>query len=540
MATILLVEDQLLFRENLAEALEDHGYAVVRAADADEALKSVESYLIDLFVLDVALPGVGGLELLKVFQSKPALRRIPAIFLTAYPRQEVMEEANRMGIGDFLVKSDISLRDLLERIEHGLQACQENTTTGMSGSVSSPSEPMPSRRHLRPALRRWRPRPARPQCRDLFALAAEAPENRQIASLLTLDPDASRWLRRILSNGRADGAFLEDLLEARSPATNMRLLLLRAVVEGAMRSMEPCTDLRRLWKRSLTIALLAEDLSPITAFSSPLEAFLAGMCTEVPWVFAIQALETEYSEVKAEAWEEGIPIRQHLAAAFGTEPAGLALETVKGLEVPDLAWKAVVDLLGKRGGSQIWEPGVGGRVLDIVSEFAHLTETAWHPCLTVRAVHRDEVKWLRKSEDLPRLLGELPGKIQEIMELGAFPEAFGSSELRSGSASDVERRFLLLRPPEFFVPDPFEAVLRRFGAVELVDGVEGFQSDEAAVRVAVAEPGTETWNRVLESTRRVVIFHAKQLPRRTKLGPHAHLEFPVTLTAMEDALRPRS
>ena len=35
MATILLVEDQLLFRENLAEALEDHGYAVVRAADAD-------------------------------------------------------------------------------------------------------------------------------------------------------------------------------------------------------------------------------------------------------------------------------------------------------------------------------------------------------------------------------------------------------------------------------------------------------------------------------------------------------------------------
>jgi CheY-like chemotaxis protein len=538
MATILLVEDQLLFRENLAEALEDHGYAVVRAADADEAIRSVDSYLIDLFVLDVALPGASGLELLKIFQSKPALRRIPAIFLTAYPRQEVMEEASRMGVGDFLVKSDISLRDLLERIEHGLQACHENTT-GISGPPSSPTEPAPSRRHLRPALRRWRPQPARPQCKDLYALASEAPENGQILSFLTLDPDASKWMRRILLNGRADGAFLEELLETKGPTTNMRLLLTRAVVEGAMRSMEPCSDLRRLWKRSLAIALLAEELSPITAFSSPLEAFLAGMCTEVPWVFAIQALETEFQEVKAEAWEEGIPIRQHLAGAFGTEPASLALETVKGLEVPDLVWKAVVDLLGKRGGSQIWEPGVGGRVLDIVSEFAHLTEVAWHPCLTVRAIHRDEAKWLRKPEELPRILDELPGRIQEFQELGAFPEAFGSSDARS-TPSDPQRRFLLLRAPEYFVPDPFEAAMRRFGAVEVVDGVDGFLSDESAVRVAVAEPGTETWNRVLESTRRVVVFHARKLPRRTKLGPHAHVEFPVTLTDMEKALRPRS
>lgn len=539
MATILLVEDQLLFRENLAEALEDHGYAVVRAADAAEALRSVDSYLIDLFVLDIALPGLSGLELLKSLQAKPALRRIPAIFLTAYPRQEVMEEAGRMGVGDFLVKSDISLRDLLERIEHGLLAVQDHTT-GLSGPPSSRMEPLPSRRHLRPALRRWRPQPARPQCKDLFALVADGPDNRQILSYLAIDPEASKWMKRILSKGISEGVPMEDLLAARGATSNLRLLLLRAVVEGAMRSMEPFTDLRRLWKRSLTIALLSEELSPVTAFASPLEAFLAGMCTEVPWVFAIQALETEYPEVKAEAWEEGHPIREHLASAFGTEPAGLALETVKGLEVPDLAWKAVVDLLGKREGSQIWEPGVGGRVLDIVSELAHLTEIAWHPCLTVRAIHRDEVKWLRKPDELPGILELVQARSREILESGAFPEGSGTSETRSAPVSDADRRFLLLRSPDFFVPDPFEAVLRRFGSVELVDDVEGFLADESAVRVALAEPGTETWKKVVESTRRVVVFHARRLPRRTKLGPHAHLEFPVTLAGMEEALRPRS
>jgi CheY-like chemotaxis protein len=84
--TILLVEDQLLFRENLAEALEDHGYSVVRAADAEQALLAVDSNLVDLFLLDVALPGQNGLELLRIFRSKQSLRRIPALFLTAYPR----------------------------------------------------------------------------------------------------------------------------------------------------------------------------------------------------------------------------------------------------------------------------------------------------------------------------------------------------------------------------------------------------------------------------------------------------------------------
>ena len=61
-----------------------------------------------------------------------------------------------------------------------------------------------------------------------------------------------------------------------------------------------------------------------------------------------------------------------------------------------------------------------------------------------------------------------------------------------------------------------------------------------AVRVAVAEPGTELWDRLLETTRRVVVFHSKVLPRHAKMGPHAEVEFPVTLTGLERALRPRS
>lgn len=539
MATILLVEDQIIFRENLAEALEDHGYAVVRANDGAEALRCVDSYLIDLFVLDVALPGMNGLELLKNLRSRPALRRIPAMFLTAFPRQEVLEEAGRMGVGDFLVKSDISLKDLLERIERGLMSTLESTG-GISGPPSSRSEPTPSRRHLRPALRRWRPVPARSQIRDLFAMAAEEPSNRAILSYLAVDPESSKWIRRILSKGASEAPPIETLLAGADPTWSLRLLLARAVVDGAMRSMEPSADLRRLWKRALTTALLAEELSPATGFAAPLEAFVAGLCVEVPWVFAIQALETEYGEVKAEAWEEGIPIRNHLAAAFGTDPATLALETVKSLETTDNVWKAVVDLHGKRGGSRIWEPGVGGKVLDIVSELTHLVDVSWHPCTTVRSIQLDESRWLRRCDEVGPVVDWVRRTTAEIVESGALPEVLAGADTRGVLVSDLGRRFRLLRSPDVLVPDPLEAVLRSIGTVETVDEPEGLQGRDDAVRVAVAEPGTELWDRILETTRRVVIFHCAPLPRHAKMGPHAEVEFPVTLTGLERALRPRT
>lgn len=539
MATILLVEDQIIFRENLAEALEDHGYAVVKATDGTEALRCVDSYLIDLFVLDVALPGMNGLELLKQLRARPALRRIPAMFLTAFPRQEALEEAGRMGVGDFLVKSDISLKDLLERIERGLMSSVDSAQTS-NGPASKP-EPIPSRRHLRPALRRWRPVPARAQVRDLFAMAAEEPDMKALQSYLALDPEAGRWLRRILAKSASDQTSSADtFLGDADPRKCLRFLLARAVVDGAMRSMEPTADLRRLWRRSLNVALLAEELAPVTAFATPLEAFVAGLCADVPWVFAIQALETEYGEVKAEAWEEAAPIRRQLAAAFGTDPATLALETVKSLEVTDNVWKAVVDLHGRRGGSQIWEPGVGGKVLDIVSEIANILDVSWHPCTTVRSIALDEAKWLRSPGSIPETLQAVGKLAAEFIETGAFPEAMAGSETRGNLVTDLGRKFLLLRSPDILLPDPLEAVLRTFGSVEIAADPDRMQERDDAVRVAVAEPGTELWDRLLETTRRVVVFHSKVLPRHAKMGPHAEVEFPVTLTGLERALRPRS
>lgn len=522
MPTILLVEDQLVFRENLAEALEDQGYSVVRAGSAEDAVTALDQKIVDLFILDVALPGMSGLELLRSLRSKSIYRRIPAFFLTAFARPEAMEEASKLGVGDFLVKSDISLRDLLERIQKGLSAGSD------CPQPSTRHEPVETRRQIRPALRRWRPAPDRAQVKDLFELASGPCEADDLKAFLQIDPVGAKWLRRLAVR-----------LETTDPAAAIRLLLIRAVADAAMRSVQPNNDLRRLWRRALATGLLAQAFHPHQAFASPCEAFLAGFCTQVPWIFAIQALETEYPEVKAEAWEDGRSITEQLAGAFGTDEPTLAMETVRGMDLPDRVWKAVIDVYGANSNSGMWDVGPGGRNLSIAVQLSVLVEPVWHPCVEVRGVDALESGWVRAPRGV---MAELPGVerlFRGIVESDVFPEGALGDPTRVVPLVTGGRRFVYVREPQVLVPDPLELALQQLGEVELVASADDLLGTEDTVRVAWAEPGTPLWERLKEIPRRTVVLHHQPLPRGAAPGAHAHLRLPAPLAVLEKALRAR-
>jgi len=522
--TILLVEDQIAFRETLAEALEDHGYAVIRAGDATEAVALSGSQVVDLFLLDVSLPGQSGLDLLRVLRSRTASRRVPALFLTAFPRPEALEEASRLGVGDFLVKSEVSLKDLLDRIHQGLSNGSESTNP-----PSSRPEPAEARRHIRPALRRWRPQLDRAQARELFLLTSGPCRAEDLHAHLAIDPVGSRWLRKVA------GAELER----KDPRAAIRLLVVRAVVDAAMRSVQPSTDIRRLWRRALATGLLAEVLAPENAFASPLQAFLAGFCSQVPWIFALQALETEYAEVKAQAWEDGLPIVGQLAAAFGVDAATLVMETLRGMEIPDPVWTAVMDVQGVKDAAGMWTPSPGGRILSPVLQLSVLLEPAWHPCVEVRGIDSAEAEWLAHPERLPHLLPGLAAIFRELVQSEAFPEAGMGDTTRVFPLTGGARKFAYLREPGVLVPDPLELALHQLGEVEMPASLEDFLATEDMVRVAWVEPGTGSWDRLRETPRRTVLLHHLPLPRKMALGAHAELLLPAPLSVLDKVLRPR-
>jgi len=111
----LLVDDNREFAENMAEILTDEGADVTRAVDGPSALSALDHGPFDVMITDMRMPGVTGAELLKLVRVRdPGL---PVVVVSAYTRDEQLEEAHRLGLLAFMVKtgSPAKLLELLKR-----------------------------------------------------------------------------------------------------------------------------------------------------------------------------------------------------------------------------------------------------------------------------------------------------------------------------------------------------------------------------------------------------------------------------------------
>lgn len=102
MNVVLVVDDEEGIREILTDILEDEGYRVVTAADGIAALTQLEAEPVDCVLLDVWLPGKGGLDVLaKIRESTP---RLPVIVISGHGSIDMAVKAVKMGAFDFLEK----------------------------------------------------------------------------------------------------------------------------------------------------------------------------------------------------------------------------------------------------------------------------------------------------------------------------------------------------------------------------------------------------------------------------------------------------
>ncbi len=116
MATVLIVDDDTALRESIAEALGDLGHAPVEAKDGAAALSRLEQDGIDAVLLDIRMPGMDGLEVLRRMRALPAPP--PVAVLTAVPTADNTIEAMRLGAADHLAKpiGRSDLQELLARM----------------------------------------------------------------------------------------------------------------------------------------------------------------------------------------------------------------------------------------------------------------------------------------------------------------------------------------------------------------------------------------------------------------------------------------
>jgi class 3 adenylate cyclase len=103
-ATLLVVDDDEGNRDVLGRVLQSKGYRVLLAASGPEALEIVDSQPVDLVLLDIMMPGVSGLDVLKALRERHPRETLPVIMATAKDQAKDVVDALRMGANDYVTK----------------------------------------------------------------------------------------------------------------------------------------------------------------------------------------------------------------------------------------------------------------------------------------------------------------------------------------------------------------------------------------------------------------------------------------------------
>lgn len=119
MATIkkvLLAEDDRFLRRACETALSRRGMTVVAAEDGEQALALIRSERPDLVLLDLLMPKMTGIEVLRALRADESIRDIPVLILSNSSRELEMHDAEALGVVGYFIKANFSLQELVDKI----------------------------------------------------------------------------------------------------------------------------------------------------------------------------------------------------------------------------------------------------------------------------------------------------------------------------------------------------------------------------------------------------------------------------------------
>ena len=117
MIKVLVVEDDEAIRRAIVDELRLDKFSVSEAADGEEALAKVASFKPDLIILDVILPKVNGLEVLKKIRSNPLFAETKVVVFTDIDADDkIIEEISSLNPSFYFNKSGLNLNDLPDKI----------------------------------------------------------------------------------------------------------------------------------------------------------------------------------------------------------------------------------------------------------------------------------------------------------------------------------------------------------------------------------------------------------------------------------------
>lgn len=125
---ILLVEDDTTLSEVYRSRLELEGFDTIQAINGEEALSAIQEQKPDLVLLDAMMPRVDGFDVLDIIRNTPAISDTHVIMLTALSQPKDKERAERLGVDEYLVKSQVVIEDVIDRVKHHINAAADKAS----------------------------------------------------------------------------------------------------------------------------------------------------------------------------------------------------------------------------------------------------------------------------------------------------------------------------------------------------------------------------------------------------------------------------
>jgi len=118
---ILIVDDEKFVVKALTEKLVAEGFSIESAYDGQEALLKVNQVKPDLILLDIIMPKLDGISVLKILKARSETKNIPVIILTNLYDDKKVNEVLETGGTDYLIKVEHTLSDIVQEAKEKLQ-----------------------------------------------------------------------------------------------------------------------------------------------------------------------------------------------------------------------------------------------------------------------------------------------------------------------------------------------------------------------------------------------------------------------------------
>ena len=117
---ILLVEDDVALSAVYKSRMELEGFDIHEVNNGEEALSAAIEFKPDLILLDAMMPKISGFDVLDILRNTTETANIRIIMLTALSQPKDKERAEALGVDDYLVKSQVVIGDVVERVKFHL------------------------------------------------------------------------------------------------------------------------------------------------------------------------------------------------------------------------------------------------------------------------------------------------------------------------------------------------------------------------------------------------------------------------------------